>query len=543
MKYTQISRRVVDELNRLKKEPFDEKNCFENPSDFAHHFLGMTPYKYQHLILRRFRDNPGEKLKNDRIIVCKGRQMGISFLFAWLGIWSAFWNKFPSGPFKDTKVAIVSRSENQAKKLMGEIQKLIWNSPQKLGDFVVKDRRTKSLSKSEIHFEKGWIKCFPPTDAILGETIDLLIIDEAAMVDDEIYNTAMKPTISKSDGKILLSSTPRGQKGYFYETFDPFDLRKTHDFVRYWFYWKMCEDPIQLRIIKDEFNNYKDIGNLKKFEQEYNGQFTVDEMAFFENNDVDKNVDSNLSEVFEYHETPVCIGVDYGGVNSETCITVVTKANNKVILLYQWGKAEFDYNLLMDDSWENSFSNLKKRYNIEKIMADDCPPAIQSIQWLENEGYPVEKFNFRSDQMAGERNRGYYLFRNFLKKGKINYPNNKKLLAQMKTIQETQMEITTRIKAPKNYRDDRIDSFMMACHPFLREDSNFSSRYVDFSKISERILLENREKNNSRHDKEWDKHTNKDTAYDFLLRKKKKSNKKMFEGGDYFHASDSKGGK
>mgnify|MGYP006300641825 CR=1 FL=1 len=237
MRYTQVPKKIKLELNRMKKEPFSPATCFAHPSYFTHHFLGMTPYSYQHLILRRFRDiEKGRKgdFKNDRIIVCKGRQMGLSFCFAWLAIWAAFTNKFPSGPFKNTKVGIVSRSDGQAKKLMREIQNLIWHSEKGLGDHVVRTKG-KSLSKTEIHFKNGWIKCFPPTDAILGETLDLLIVDEAAMVDDEVFNTAMRPTLSKSNGKMILSSTPRGQKGFFFEIFDPFNMRNDNNFKRYWF--------------------------------------------------------------------------------------------------------------------------------------------------------------------------------------------------------------------------------------------------------------------------------------------------------------------
>ena len=102
MKYTTIPKtRMKLELGKITKEPYDEDKCRENPSYFIYHYLNMLPYKYQHLILRRFRDIKEKKINNERIIVTKGRQMGLSFTFAWLAIWAAFYSKHDSGSGSD----------------------------------------------------------------------------------------------------------------------------------------------------------------------------------------------------------------------------------------------------------------------------------------------------------------------------------------------------------------------------------------------------------------------------------------------------------
>jgi hypothetical protein len=46
--------------------------------------------------------------------------------------------------------------------------------------------------------------------------VNLLIIDEAARVDDDTYN-AVKPMLATSDGTIMLLSTPNGQRGFFHK--------------------------------------------------------------------------------------------------------------------------------------------------------------------------------------------------------------------------------------------------------------------------------------------------------------------------------------
>ena len=130
MRYTKLDSKISLEVNRLKKEPFDSDKCMAHPSYFSHHILGITPYRYQHLILRKFADN--FKQTNNRTIVCKSRQIGISICLALLAIWYAGYNKANNGKgtsiYNNTKVAIVSKSDLQSKKLMKEIQDIIWNS-------------------------------------------------------------------------------------------------------------------------------------------------------------------------------------------------------------------------------------------------------------------------------------------------------------------------------------------------------------------------------------------------------------------------------
>lgn len=47
--------------------------------------------------------------------------------------------------------------------------------------------------------------------------VDMLIIDEASQVFDELY-LSVRPMLSVSEGSIILISTPRGKRGFFYRT-------------------------------------------------------------------------------------------------------------------------------------------------------------------------------------------------------------------------------------------------------------------------------------------------------------------------------------
>lgn len=529
MKYTRLTRDLTLELNRAKRDAPTGFNHFDDPTHFAIRILGLFPYTYQHQILRRFKES--YRKPNNRTIICKSRQIGMSICLAILAIWYASYNKANKGEgtgiHRNTKVGIISKSDDQAKKLMKEIQNMVFYAKDESIKELVRKGNLNPLNKKELHFKEGWIKCYPPTGASRGESFDLLIIDEAGFVDSQEYQDAMAPTVDAVNGKIILSSTPNGQKGFFFEEFDPEDTRKDHEYERFWYWWQMCENKIQKKLIEQKLKYAKETGTVKSFDQEYNALFTVDEEAFFENADIENGADKSLSQVYEYDgEDLTSVGIDYGGANSATTITVVRKRKNRIEMLFQFAQTDFDYNLLSDPEWDNSVQNLKKRYNPTYFVVDDCAAGIQSNQYLENEGYPIVRFNFRADSEKSERNRGYFMFRNALKKLQIKYPENRSLMAEMKAIQEIRMQVHVRIKAPSRYRDDRVDGLVMACYPFLRNSGTFTSKVITYDTVNEKM---NENQKDWRHDQQWDKLKNQSHMYDFLLQKETRGKKKLVD--------------
>ena len=55
-------------------------------------------------------------------------------------------------------------------------------------------------------------------DTVRGfSAVDLLLVDEAARVPDELFH-AVRPMVAVSGGDIWLMSTPKGRRGFFWET-------------------------------------------------------------------------------------------------------------------------------------------------------------------------------------------------------------------------------------------------------------------------------------------------------------------------------------
>jgi len=505
MEYTKIYPNYIDERNKICKPPesgeIDLKRAEEEITYFSYHILGIKAYTFQHQIYKK-----SNLFK--RLAICSSRQIGKSISVATIALWAAILNKFPSGIHKNTKVCIVSRSDDQAKKLMLEIKKLIvigdnWMK-NTMGEKNYISNRLDPYGANNLEvatFSNGCtIKCFPPTGAIRGETADVVIIDEAAGVDDITFQEDIEPTVSSTAGRIILTSTPKGQSGMWFDLFDPFDKLSKHEYERLWFPWTVCENKDQRKMIKEKYEQSKLNGDTRHFDQEYNALFTVDADAFFNSEKVDAGVLKDFQQQNNWKTTPCCIGLDYGMTNCHTVITISTlDTDEKVKLIYQYSyPLDSDDNMIYSDIKE-----LMLKFKTVKIIADDCPQGNSINQRMRNQGLPIELFNFRSEQNKASqdgynRNTGYYQFRNWLNRNRIKYPNIPELITEMKALQEIRKEINVSIKKPRSGFDDRIDSFMMSTLPFISEDSQgVESTVLDYSHPS------TMERHSVREDKVW----------------------------------------
>jgi hypothetical protein len=57
----------------------------------------------------------------------------------------------------------------------------------------------------------------PASDTARGLTANLLIVEEAAVVPDDVYDSVLSPMVSTTHGPIILLGTPGSESGFFYE--------------------------------------------------------------------------------------------------------------------------------------------------------------------------------------------------------------------------------------------------------------------------------------------------------------------------------------
>jgi len=108
-------------------------------------------------------------------------------------------------------ILILAPAERQAKELFTKVAQFY----RLLGHPIPAD----SYRKLGMHLSNGSrIEALPGTEKTVRSFsgVDLLIVDEAARVADELYY-AVRPMLAVSGGRLLMLSTPFGKRGVFYE--------------------------------------------------------------------------------------------------------------------------------------------------------------------------------------------------------------------------------------------------------------------------------------------------------------------------------------
>lgn len=477
MDYTIISKEYEELYEKKLQDPLGSPNYAKiksqsksDPTIFARWYLGIKPFHYQDQVL-----NDDSK----RIAICSSRQIGKTYVVAIKALHYAMFNP-------ESEVLIFSKSIGQAKKFMRFMKKLIYQGQ----EFVAKQLDKQSYAEKdpayvfpvdidtkapnnneEFSLTNGTvIRSLPPTDSSRGYTGNLVIVDEAAFVKDDIYNEVIAPTTRFTNGTVILLSTPKGQAGFFYHIFDPEDKHATTDWKRYWWNWEICPEPSVRKVTESERERLVRAGEELKYRQEYEAQFTADADSFFQPRKVREAIDERLDCPYQDLEHDYYCGIDYGVHKSRTVISLVThnKDTDNINLIYQMEfPADYDNGQLIP-----FLIGLETRFRIVEYIVDDCPQGDVINKKLIQIGKKVYLFNF-----TREKESTYFRFKVFLNRRhdeegpRIRIPNIKELIQQMNAMQQTpNRRGYTSIAKPIGGRDDRVDSLILACYSLIKED-------------------------------------------------------------------------
>jgi hypothetical protein len=140
-----------------------------------------------------------------QIILNCSRQAGKSTVIAALALHTAL---FQPGSL----ILLLSKAQRQAHELFRKVL----NAYNSIGRPVPMVQDTQSISKIELANGSRIIGLPGKEDTVRSFSgVALLIIDEAAKVPDDLY-ASVRPMLSVSQGRLVLLSTPFGQRGFFY---------------------------------------------------------------------------------------------------------------------------------------------------------------------------------------------------------------------------------------------------------------------------------------------------------------------------------------
>ena len=191
---------VREEFARCAMDPvyfFKKYGTIQHPTRGR---LKFILYKFQGRVLE-------ELMENDYNIILKSRQMGISTLTAAFALWTMLFQK-------DKNILVIATKQEVAKNLVHKVRYMFDNLPSWLKIECVE------ANKLSLRFNNGSaIKAISAAaDSGRSEAVSMLIIDEAAFIDDiDAIWTSAQQTLS-TGGKAIILSTPNGVGNFFHKT-------------------------------------------------------------------------------------------------------------------------------------------------------------------------------------------------------------------------------------------------------------------------------------------------------------------------------------
>lgn len=164
-------------------------------------------------------------------------------------------------------------------------------------------------------------------DSLRGQSVDYMILDEAAFIKKDTVETILMPMLNVMGKKCLFISTPKG-KNYLYEYFLRGNKMDKWRSIRYSTY----DSPYANQELIDLF---KETLPTKLFKQEVEAEF-VDSSSIF----------NNISEVMclEQLDSPISgqkywAGIDIGLINDASVLSIIDELGN-LVKYYRWENVE-----------------------------------------------------------------------------------------------------------------------------------------------------------------------------------------------------------
>lgn len=266
---------------------FDDRRFIKLPIDGYMNLLGITPNSSQHGIINAI-NNPKYRF----VCAAVSRRQGKTYIANIIGQLTTL--------VPGANVLLMSPNYSLSQISFDLQRQLIKHFDLEVLRDNAKDKVIELSNHSTIRM--GSVN---QVDSVVGRSYDLIIFDEAALVDGrDAFNVALRPTLDKENSKALFISTPRGRNNWFAE----FWYRGFSDEFPEWASIKATyhENP---RISEQDIIEAKKTMSEAEFNQEYMADFNVFEGQVWAFNH--EKCLSDLSEL-ETGRMDIFAGMDVG---------------------------------------------------------------------------------------------------------------------------------------------------------------------------------------------------------------------------------------
>jgi hypothetical protein len=380
-----------------------------------------------------------------------GRQTGKSLLINNYAVWYSINN--PS-----SKVLIAGPADSNIQKLYTEIKHAL----RKTG--VIKSAKA-TKGQTEIVFvneSKILFKSANAEDTLRGESVDVLIVDEAAFVKQETFETILLPFLNVRGKKCLLASTPRG-KNWLY---DYYIRGNSNDYPKYKsFKCSSYENPYGN---KEFLEMLKKTLSPKRYDQEILAEF-VDKAALF------TNIDDILILIKQESPLPnekYWAGIDIGLLNDRSVISIINENGDLV--------NQIVYDKTTTPKLIENIINLNNRWNFRNILIEVNGQGLPIFQTLQTKLNNIEAFTTTSKSKQEIIDDLIYNF-NMINFRAVNDTELRIELESFVFIQDAGQQI--KYAAISGLHDDRVMSLAIAKRCY-KEGKNHGIQFIGRRRVA-----------------------------------------------------------
>jgi len=269
MSYKLTKKEILKEALKCGKDPDYFINNYAKIPHPEHGLIPFKTYDYQSSLLETFNDHRFS-------IILKARQLGISTIVGGYIAWLLLFHR-------DKNVLIVATKLGTAANLVRKVKGIIKYLPPwlSLSDIIVDNKNSFELDNgSQVKASSTSV------DAGRSEALSLLVVDEAAHVENltELW-TALYPTIS-TGGRCIALSTPNGVGDWFHEAYTKSDAGQ-NDFFPIKLHWDVHPDRDQEWFEIETKNMSK-----RQIAQEYECNFNTSGETVIDGDDIQRLKDA-----------------------------------------------------------------------------------------------------------------------------------------------------------------------------------------------------------------------------------------------------------
>lgn len=377
-------------------------------------------------------------LKYDDLRIACGRRWGKSEVGAYIALSELIQDDkriWIAGPNYNVTDKIFEKVEKWMKKYFPSLISKVIHSPTK---------------KIETH-AGSFLECKSTNSdsSLIGDQLDLVIVDEVARVDRKVYDRDIEPCLIDRQGKSIFVSTPFG-KNWFYDEFVKAKNRE---------YAAAINEPSynNPHLPKAYIDRLKEKLPKDVFKQEIEAEFSDDAATLF------KGVDDLVLDKADCYEDPkkghsYVIGMDFAKRRDYTVITVIDRYSHKVVY---WERTNKDRYSLQKER----IVAISKKYNNARVIFDSTGVGDPIVEDLEQDNIPAKDFTFSGKSKTQLMNKLIV----FVEQKLINIPNEKQLIDELKAYRREYFNKKTG-KAKRNptytsisgMHDDCVDSLALA---------------------------------------------------------------------------------